>query len=421
MSIYGLVDVTAMYYMCEKVYDPGIRNKPLISLSNNDGAIVAVCPIAKQMGFKKFVPYFQIADKAKAAGVIPKSSNYELYSDLSSRFMATIESFVDEVYVYSIDEAFFRICRPLSDDDLHQLGLDIRKAVWREVRLPVGVGFGPTPTLAKAANHASKKLPGATGSSVLNNRSSIKHVLSQMALSDVWGVGNRLEKRLITMGIDNGWELAIQDPKKIRKYFSILLESTVRELNGKVRLSWDEVRPAKKEIYSTRSFGQRVTDLLQLEYALVAHAEAASKKMRDQGSVAGGMTIFANSSPHDKEPYFKRATFYSFESPTCDTRTIISAVSNSVIGLYKPGIRYYKAGIGLVDLRDAKYQQGDLFTKNNDNKALMSTLDAINDRFGRNTLSFAAKGKDTKFEMKREYLSKCPTTRWSDIPKVICS
>lgn len=420
MSMYCLVDATSMYASCEKIYDNTVRSKPLIVLSNNDGCVVAACPIAKRLGFKKFVPYFQISEQVKAAGVVVRSSNYELYADISERMMETIAPFADDIYPYSIDELFFKVDRPLKVMDWYELGLEIRKTVWREVRLPVGAGFGPTPTLSKAANHAAKKLPGATGSAVLNHKSANKEVLTQMALSDVWGVGSRLEKRLNGMGIWNGWELAQQDPAKMRRYFSILLENTVRELNGEVRMSWDDVRPAKKEIYSTRSFGQRITERDQLRYSLVAHAEAASQKLRKQGSVAGSMVIFASNSPHDNAPYFKRSAYHSFATPTGDTRQIIAAVSEAIKELYKPGVRYYKAGVGLIDLRDAKFQQGDLFTQNNDNPELMSMLDGINKRFGRDSLTFASRGKVHKFEMRREFLSKCPTTRWSEIPQIMC-
>ncbi len=419
----ALIDATGMYASAEKVFDPTIRNKPVIVLSNNDGCIVAMCPIAKRLGKKlginKFGPYFQVADKARKAGFVVKSSNYELYADISQRMMETCESF-GETHIYSIDECFMRFPEEYTKDYLEALGHDLRKTIWRHVRLPVGVGFGPSLTLAKAANHASKKLPGATGVALIATYNDRKHVLSQMACDDVWGVGRRLAKRLDVMGIKNAWQLAEQPAKKIRKDFSILMENTVRELKGEAYYQWDTVRPAKKEIYSTRSFGKRVTCPVELKNALSGHGETASRKMREQNSLCAGMVIFAASSPHDNAPYFKKSVYHQFEIPTCDTRIILSAISAALPQLYKSGTRYYKCGVGLVDLHDSQYQQQDLFAVSQDDPGLMKMLDSINSRYGRHTLQFASRGIEQKFDMKREFLSKRATTRWRDIPRVVC-
>ena len=381
---------------------------------------MALCPIAKRLGFKKFVPYFQIEKAAKEAGIVALSSNYELYADVSSRMFSILEEYCDELHEYSIDEAFMAFDMPLHEKDWLQLGYDIRKAIWREVKLPVGVGFGPTATLAKAANHASKKLPGATGSSVINTIDERKKILSQMALADVWGVGSRLSKRLTDMGIKNAYALSQQPPKKMRKYFSILLENTVRELNGERRLQWDDVRPAKKEIYSTRSFGQRITDIEQLKFSLVTHCEVVARKLRDQGSLAGSAVFFAASSPHDDAPYYKRSVYHQFTVPTADTREVIKGAAAAIAQLYMPGVRFYKAGVGLVDLRDKNFVQGDLFNVSNDNPELMAALDSINARYGRHTMHFAGRGIEQKFAMKRRFLTPRSTTRWSEIPVIHC-
>lgn len=418
--MYALCDVTSAYASAEKIYDPTLRDKPLIVLSNNDSCCVALCPIAKSLGFKKFVPYFQFAKEAKAAGVVIKSSNYELYQDVANRLFSTLERFSDHVYEYSIDEAFLAFDSTLKDRDWYALGHEIKKTVWREVKIPIGVGFGPTPTLAKAANHAAKKLPGFTGSATINTYADRKNILSQMDVSDTWGVGSRIAKRLHALGIKDAFSLSQQPPKKIRKLFSILLENTVRELNGEVRLSWDDVRPNKKEIYSTRSFSQRVVNQSDLKKALASHAEIATGKLRKQKSVARSMTLFAANSPHDNSHYVKRSVFVSFVMPTSDTREFLNAITEAMPKLFLPGIQYYKAGLGLLDIQDEHYLQGDLFTTQKCDHTLMAAIDNINNRYGRNTMNFASKGIDRPFDMKRKFLSKSFTTRWSDIPKIKC-
>ena len=186
--MFALVDVTSMYASVEKIYNPNLRNKPVMVLSNNDGCVVAACPIAKRLGFKKFVPYFQVKEEAKKAGVVVCSSNYELYADVSSKMFSVMSQFCDELHEYSIDEAFMRFSPRLHDSEWLALGYEIRKTIWREVKLPVGVGFGPTPTLAKAANHAAKKLDGFRGSAVINTQQEKQALLPRMAVADVWGI-----------------------------------------------------------------------------------------------------------------------------------------------------------------------------------------------------------------------------------------
>jgi DNA polymerase V len=412
-----------MYASCEKVFDPSIRKKPVVVLTNNDGCICAACGIAKRMGIgKKFVPYFQVKKELEAAGAVIRSSNYELYADLSQRMMDTCARFAPDINVYSIDECFLYYGKQANapKEGWGTLGMQIRKAVWREVRLPICVGIGPTPTLAKVANHAAKKMEGFKGVAVLDTKEIRKTVLSKMAVTDVWGIGNRLGKRLNILGVNNAWELANRDPTQIRKEFSILVESTVRELNGEVRHSWDTVRGAKKEIYSTRSFGQRITDFEELRSALASHAEVVATKLRKQKSLTSSMTLFATSSPHDTEDYFRKSYFYHFAVPTNDTRNILKVIEIAMSQLYKPHVRYYKCGVGLMDLHNEELFQYDLFTPSNDNTKLMACMDTINARYGRSTVHIAAKGFEQKFAMRRAFLSPQYTTKLSDIPKIIC-
>ena len=127
--MYFLIDATSFYCSAEKVMRPDLRKKGVIPLSNNDGAIVAVCPIAKRLGIKKFVPYFQVKDIVRKHGIVVTSSNYELYHSFSTKMMDTISQFADDIYIYSIDELFARFDSTLSHDSWTALGRDIRRTV----------------------------------------------------------------------------------------------------------------------------------------------------------------------------------------------------------------------------------------------------------------------------------------------------
>lgn len=418
--MYALVDATSFYASAEKVFDPSIRHKPVVVLTNNDGCICAVCPIAKRLGIPKFVPYFKVKNLLSKHNVIIRSSNYELYADLSERMMSIIGRYCDNQHIYSIDESF------LYFDNFHnaisswyEYGHQIRKAIWKETRLPVGVGFGITATLAKAANHASKKLPGFDGVAVIDDINSSSSILQRMKVSDVWGVGRRISKKLSAQNIHTASDLAKQNPKEIRKQFSVVTERTVKELNGISCLSWGDVKEPKQEIFSTRSFGQRITDIHSLNAALSNHASIVAKKLRQQSSKVKKVVIFASNSPHDNS-YYKQTVIYSFVTPTDSTCQITNAVSIALPQIYRPNIHYYRCGVGAIALTSQQFHQGDLFETNTDNPALMKCFDAINNRYGADTINVASTGKTQTWHMKRHFLSPQYTTNWKDIPKIRC-
>ncbi|WP_111979527.1 Y-family DNA polymerase [Algibacillus agarilyticus] len=415
--MYALVDAVAFYASAEKVFDPSIRHKPVVVLTNNDGCICAVCPIARKLNIPKFEAFFKIKNDLKQHNVVVRSSNYELYADLSDRMMNVISRFSDEQHVYSIDEAFLKFNHDFND--WQQYGETIRRTIWRETKLPVGVGFGTTPTLAKAANHAAKKLTGFNGVAIIKTPEQAKLILKQMQLTDVWGIGAKLGKRLALLGLKNAYDLAKQDPKKMRKFHSIVLENTVKELNGITCLSWDDVREDKKEIFSTRSFGQRVTDLFSLNAALVCHADIIGRKLRQQGSTVKKLLIFAHNSQHDVA-YIKRSYLYEFPVATSDSLVIANAISRLIHKIYQPQVQFYKCGLGAVELGKENATQLALFEPIKDNPQLMQCYDHINKKYGVGSAFIASSHLTQNWSMKRHYLSPQYTTKWSDIPKIIC-
>jgi DNA polymerase V len=250
-----------------------------------------------------------------------------------------------------------------------------------------------------------------------------------MDVTDVWGIGRRLGKRLNDVGINTAWQLSKAKPGFIRKEFSILVENTVHELNGIPKLNWDEVRSPKQQIFSTRSFGQRVTDKSELRHALISHVTIAASKLRQQNSLVKTLQIFACSSPHDNDSYYRQSILHTFPTPTSDTSIIAHAVSTLVDSVYRKGVKFYKCGVGLVELVDAAHYQQDLFNVLHDKTDLMHCIDRINSRYGRNTVHVAAQGTiqstmqgaTQKCAMRREFLSPQYTTRLADIPKIFCN
>jgi DNA polymerase V len=418
--MYALVDAVSFYASAEKVFDPSIRNKPVVVLTNNDGCICAVCPIARRLGIPKFKPYFQVKTLLQKHGVIVRSSNYELYADLSERMMNVIARYCDNQYVYSIDESFLYF-KNYSNiiKDWHQYGHEIRRAIWKETRLPVGVGFGATSTLSKAANHAAKKLTGFNGVAIIDDAQSAKNILQQMDVNEVWGVGAKISQRLKQQGIQSAHQLSMQCPKVMRKQFSVLTERTVNELNGISCLTWDEIKEPKQEIFSTRSFGQRIVDIHCLQAALTTHGVIVAKKVRRQSSLIKKLMVFAASSPHD-ENYYKQAVVYKFPIATDNSCDIANAISLVLADIFVEGVRFYRCGVGAIELESRTFQQADLFMSDNSNPILMNCLDTINNRYGQGTLKLGAEGQSASWQMKRHFLSPQYTSNWQDIPKIHC-
>ena len=418
--MYALVDAVSFYASAEKVFDPSIRNKPVVVLTNNDGCICAVCPIARRLGVPKFKPYFQIKSFLDKHDVIVRSSNYELYADLSDRKMNVISRFCDNQYIYSIDESFLFFDNYANYiKDWQAYSHQIRQAVWKETRLPVGVGFGLTSTLSKAANHAAKKLSGFNGVAVIDNTISRDEILNRMNVEDVWGIGGKIAKRLKLKGINSAAQLSKQNPKDIRQQFSVATERTVSELNGISCLSWDEVKSPKKEVFSTRSFGQRIITKAELRSALVTHATIVGKKVRKQSSLINKLMVFASNSPHD-ELYYKQAVVYPFIMPTDNSCDMAQAINSVIDSIYIEGVRFYSCGVGAIELSSKSFVQPDLFMPDHTNGNLMKCLDTINHRYGDSTLNIAAAGHHEKWQMRREFLSPKYTSQWRDIPKIQC-
>ena len=102
----ALVDCNSFYVSCERLFNPRIRKKPVVVLSNNDGCIISRSNEAKALGIKMGEPYFKARDIILKNKVEVFSSNYSLYGDLSRRVMRTLKRFNSDIEVYSIDEAF---------------------------------------------------------------------------------------------------------------------------------------------------------------------------------------------------------------------------------------------------------------------------------------------------------------------------
>ncbi|HFS8203560.1 translesion error-prone DNA polymerase V subunit UmuC [Serratia sp. CY68758] len=412
-----LADVNSMYCACEQVFRPDLKGRPVAVLSNNDGALVAINREGKKLGLKRGMPFFQAREIIKNQNVTVFSSNYALYGDMSARCMTILESLAPAMTIYSIDEAFLHVAGIDATESFEDYGRRVRDTVLQQTGLTCGIGIAQTMTLAKLANHAAKTWPATGGVVDLTNRDRQRRLMALLPVSEIWGCGRQLTKKLAAMGITTALQLADSNQALIRRTFGVVLERTVRELNGVPCISIDAL-PAKQQIIVSRSFGQRVTQLQDMRQAVCQYAERASEKLRRERQYCRHVSVFARTSPFaPNEPYYANSHSVQLMLATQDTRDIVAAAVKALDAIWRDGFRYQKAGIMLNDFCD-KPGQIDLFDERPPragSEQLMQVIDGIN-QSGLGKVWFAGQGICKTWKMRRELLSPSYTTRLSDIP-----
>ncbi|MCR8932142.1 MULTISPECIES: Y-family DNA polymerase [unclassified Pseudomonas] len=421
-QVFALIDCNSFYASCERVFRPDLAKTPIVVLSNNDG-----CVIARSYDAKPFVkmgaPYFQIRDDLRRHGIQVFSSNYALYGDMSERVMTIIESMVPAVEVYSIDEAFADLSG--IPGDLTVFGRTIRSAVYKRTGIPVGVGIAPTKTLAKLANHTAKRLQAHTGG-VVDICDPVKRdwVLRNTDVGDVWGVGRRMKAHLESMQIRSAMDLAKADPWTLRRKFSVVIEKTARELCGTSCLELSETEPPKQEICSSRMFGNRLTTIEPIKEAVATYVHRAAEKLRAQNSLCKKIRVSIRTGMFNpEEAKYANGALIELPYPTNDVRLLCKAASEAIDRLFRPGFKYSKAEVLLMDLRQPGEFTQDLFAQAQPQAAekVMGVLDRINQRWGSGTLRAASVPADPAWGMRREMMSSSFTTRIDQLWVVKCN
>lgn len=407
MSV-ALIDANAFYCSCERVFDPKIRDRPVIVLSNNDGCAVARTAEAKALGIKMGQPYFLMRDLCRRENVAVFSSNYTLYGDMSRRMSEVYRQFSPHVETYSIDESFL----DLSDlERRHRVPLarDLRETVRKWIGIPCCVGIGATKTLAKLANHIAKQIPELAGVCDLTDPVQYDHWLPRVAVEEVWGVGPASVRKLQAMGVESVADLRDLDPRPARKGLTVVGERIIYELRGVPCLPLESLPARRKGCAVTRSFSRRVRDLDTLLEGIATHAARLGEKLRREGLGTDHVHVFFHTSEHDKgEPQHSAGVTVRLPEATSDSLALIAAAKSGARQVWREGHRYSKAGVVTTDLVPLKDTQRALIGAMDRERsgALMMALDACNGRWGRGAVVPAAAGLaskrvwSTKFEMR---------------------
>jgi DNA polymerase V len=424
---YAIVDCNSFYCSCERVFRPELNNKPVVVLSNNDGCIVSRSDEAKKLGVKMAGPYFQARPLIEKNDVATFSSNYNLYGDMSYRVMETLRELVgkEKVEVYSVDEAFLNLSK-IDTPLLYDYALHIRKTVEQWTGISVSVGVAPTKTLAKIANHISKKNKTATKCvTALMDADEINGVLRKTRVNEIWGIGHAYAEKLIGWGITSAWELSTMPEEWAHSHMGgVVGVRLIRELNGIPCIEMEAPLETKKMIATTRMFGKNVTELNDIKEAVATYITHAAEKLRRQHCAAYGISIFIVAKEESHSAGFSHgatiSAYNTLPSPTSVTSELIKPAMQLTEQIFKQGREYKKAGVMLSGLVLDSSIQSNLFTPalQNNKRYLMNVIDNLNFSMRDDAVKFASSGLTRDWKMRRELRSPRYTSRWEELREV---
>ena len=417
-------DVNSAYANMERVFNPKLRDKPVCILSNNDGCIVALTKDAKALGIKRGTPYFKVRDLCEKHGVAVLSSNYELYDAMSSRFHKIVAGFGPVHEAYSIDEAFLDLTG-VETESFTELGRALKARLWKWIGLPVCVGIAPTKTLAKLCDHFAKTYPVYGG--VVNwfdlSPERRKKALSITPIGEVWGIGRKTEEKLLREGIENVWQFSQADVFTLRRRYGVVLERTLREIQGVSCLPVESVPKPKEQILRSRSFSHATNDRSVLLSSVSTHMTEVARQLRREKAEAKKAGVFFLTSPFkENEPWHAAEPVTELTLPTSDTMRLVEVACRLVEAHWRPGFRYCKAGAFVTDLipEGSSSVTRSLFDlpdeeKDETRRRLMDCLDDLTCRFGKGVWKVGSSELADGWQMKRDRLTPAYLTRWADI------
>ena len=390
--MYGLIDCNNFFVSCERVFDPRLDGKKVVVLSNNDGCVIARSNEAKAAGIPMGCPAFKIKEYTNPHEVIQLSARHILYRDLSNRVMELLGDEVGNLQVYSVDEAFFRL--PYEDvETSHRVMAEVVRKVKQYVGIPVSVGFAPSRTLAKIANHIAKKDKRITdGVYWLVRPEAIDIILRRTPIEDVWGIGRRLAYSLQSRGIKTAADFVRMPPSLVRSLYSVTLERTQRELMGHDCQIVNPVNIAHKTIMTSRTFGKIITSYDEIADAIVSFAEKTARQLRNEDSVAGSIMTYVRGDRFREDlPFYSNSCQLRLDTPSNNTMTIVQRALNALNNIWREGYAYRKAGVMALDIEHGGAIQLNLFDQVDHGKLrrLMTSIDGINDHYGTRSVKLA--------------------------------
>ncbi len=416
--MYALIDCNNFYASCERVFNPRLRGKPLVVLSNNDGCVIARSNEAKALGIPMGAPAFEYDNLFRIHDVQVFSANFRLYGDMSNRVMSILSEYSPEVEIYSIDETFLKL-EGFTRYNLKEYGQHMKEQVTRCTGIPISIGVGPTKALAKVANRIAKKFPDQTaGVHVIDTEQLRVKALRWLPVEDVWGIGARHGRRLKNLGVNTAYDFTLMNDAFVKKHMSIVGLRLKRDLEGVPTLDLDEIKD-KKNIGVSRSFEKNYSKLSELQERVSAFATSAAEKLRRQNSQANTILVFIHTNFFRKDlQQYNASKVIKLPYPTNSSIELSKFALQALGAIFKEGYQYKKAGILVMNFTPEGSGQMKIFQNSNPlHKPLMEKIDFLNSKYGTNTTRLAVQDYK-RWKMKQERLSPSYTTNIRDIIEI---
>lgn len=410
----ALIDCNNFYASCERAFNPSLKGKPVVVLSNNDGCVIARSEEAKAIGIEMGAPAFMASEVFKKHNVKMFSSNYELYGDMSDRVYNTIRQFIPDVEVYSIDEAFADLSG-FDPNKIEDIAHQVRSTVQQWLGLPVSIGIGKTKVLAKVANKIAKKSGGVT---FFKDDQTTEAYLKKFPVGDIWGIGAQYEKKLLGMGIDTALKLRELPYEWLNRNMTVVGLRIGLELKGFSCIPLELFQEKKKGIGSAKQFSHKLKTFSEVREALTNYVAYCGTKLRKQGSAAGMMSVFLQTDPHGPiDDQFSCSKSVVLNEPSSYDAVLMRYATYCLKLIYKPGYQFHRTGIMFTHLVPDQQIQKNMFDKADVGKfkKIQQAIDHINNVNTRNTVRFACQGLEQTWTTKRALISKRFTTRFDDI------
>jgi DNA polymerase V len=418
----ALIDCNNFYASCERVFQPTLIGRALIVLSNNDGCAIARSEEAKALGIKMAQPAHLIRDVIEQNNVAVYSSNYTLYDNMSKRVMEVIKRLVPRTEVYSIDEIFADL-GGIKKEYLPELAHKIRASVMNSTGIPVSVGIAPTKALAKMANRYAKKTRPDEGVFVAGTQDLVDMMLKFTQIGDVWGIGKQHEALLKSKGFTTAYEFVTNAPEEwVRKELSVVGQRLLIELKGISCIKWEEEKPSRKNICTSRSFGNLITRKSELQQAIAKFTSSCAEKLRKEHTCAKKITVFVKTNPHrptDKQ--YEQSITLELQVASNLTTELMKYSMKGLGMIFQRGYNYQKAGVIVLDLVPEHHIQLGLFDNQNRKRdqKLMDSVDKVNRVYGRDSVRYGVQDYGKQWHLKQGNLSPQYTTNLDHIPKAV--
>lgn len=412
--MYALVDCNNFYASCERVFNPTLREVPVVVLSNNDGCVIARSNEAKSLGIPMGAPAFEYESVFRRNKVKVFSANFPLYGDMSRRVMSLLSRYSPQQEIYSIDECFLNLTGIVAD--LQQYGLQMKSHVEKGTGIPISIGIAPTRALAKVANRIAKKFPKETGGSyVIDTEEKRIKALKWLKVEDIWGVGRRNAKKLYTLGACKALDFVNLSESWVLKNMTITGLHLQKDLKGIPTLGMVPVEK-KKSIATTRTFETDMRTFDEVRERITTFTAMGAEKLREQKSLCKRIVVFLETNRFkETETQYYPSVLVKLPFPTNSTLELVKFANIGLKQIYRNNVCFKRGGVMLTDFADAcEFQPSLFFNSDPRHKKLMEAIDGLNQKYHKDVVRIAT--QDTrKHKMRQEHLSRHYTTDIHDI------